>query len=63
MAWGNRPVVQGAVTGFYPYPFVNITDLGFGKVALNGAGIILLLLMVGAIYLLLDKLIARRQIV
>ncbi|ALE04613.1 hypothetical protein AL755_02990 (plasmid) [Arthrobacter sp. ERGS1:01] len=54
-------IAQGAVTGFYPYPFVNITKLGFTTVAVNGVGVILLLLAVGALYLLLDNLIARRQ--
>lgn len=54
-------VAQGAVTGFYPYPFVNIARLGFATVAANGAGVILLLLAVGSLYLLLDNLIARRR--
>lgn len=54
-------VVQGAVTGFYPYPFVNITKLGFTTVAMNGVGVVLLLIAVGALYLFLDNLIARRH--
>lgn len=52
-------VIQGAITGFYPYPFVNITKLGFTTVALNGAGVVVLLLAVGSIYLLVDRLITR----
>lgn len=55
--------MQGSVTGFYPYPFVNISKLGFTTVALNGVGIVSLLLAVGVLYLLLDKLMARRQII
>lgn len=54
-------VVQGAVTGFYPYPFVNISKLGFTTVALNGVGVVSLLLAVGVLYLLLDKFMARHQ--
>lgn len=54
-------VVQGAMTGFYAYPFVNITKLGFTTVAVNGVGVVLLLLAVGSLYLLLDRIIARRQ--
>ncbi len=53
-------VVQGAVTGFYPYPFVNISKLGFATVAVNGAGIVFLLLAVGSLYLFLDKVLARK---
>ncbi|MGG7463286.1 Pr6Pr family membrane protein [Plantibacter sp. YIM 135347] len=54
-------VIQGAITGFYPYPFVNITELGFVTVALNGVGVVLLLLAVGTVYLLADRLITRAQ--
>lgn len=53
-------VVQGAITGFYPYPFVNVSKLGFGTVALNGLGVVALLLAVGAVYWVIDLLIARR---
>ncbi|WP_341976405.1 Pr6Pr family membrane protein [Microbacterium sp. LWO13-1.2] len=52
-------VVQGAVTGFYPYPFVNIDVLGFPTVLINGVGIVALLLAVGSAYKLIDWLISR----
>lgn len=53
-------VAQGAITGFYPYPFVNIDVLGFPTVAINGVGVILLLFAIGAAYLLTDRLLSRR---
>lgn len=55
-------VVQGAITGFYPYPFVNITKIGLAQVAVNGLGVIVLLLAVGALYKLLDWLISRKRV-
>lgn len=51
---------QGLVTGFYPYPFVNIAVLGFPRAALNGLGILALLLAIGAVYVLLDAWISRK---
>ena len=32
-------LVRGVVFDFYPYPFINVTELGWGKVLLNSAGI------------------------
>jgi hypothetical protein len=34
-------LLRGAVAGYYPYPFVNVTKLGYGKVFLN-CGIVLI---------------------
>ena len=33
--------VHGAITGFYPYPFVNVAELGYGKVLINTGGLLL----------------------
>lgn len=54
-------IVQGMVTGFYPYPFVNVEVLGFARAALNGLGIMLLLLAVGACYQVLDTWLSRSR--
>jgi hypothetical protein len=29
-------ILHGKYTGFYPYPFVNVTQLGFNKAMQNG---------------------------
>jgi hypothetical protein len=28
-------LIHGAVTGFYPYPFINVGELGYDKMFLN----------------------------
>jgi hypothetical protein len=28
-------LIRGTFTGFYPYPFINLSELGFNKVLLN----------------------------
>jgi hypothetical protein len=33
--------VHGAITGFYPYPFINVITLGYGKVAVNSGSLLL----------------------
>lgn len=30
-------LLRGAVSGFYPYPFVNVTEIGYGRVLINSA--------------------------
>lgn len=32
-------LIHGAVSGFYPYPFINVDRLGYGKVLLNCLGV------------------------
>jgi len=36
-------ITFGAVTKFYPYPFVNVTELGYNNALLNAAGIVLVI--------------------
>jgi hypothetical protein len=50
---------HGALSGFYPYPFVNVERLGLGTVLVNAVGITVLLVAVGALYWLLDRLLIR----
>ena len=51
--------IHGAFSGFYPYPFVNVTKLGAGRVALNSAGMTLLFLIVGLLLVAIDRALAR----
>jgi hypothetical protein len=49
----------GAATGWYPYPFFNVTRIGYARTLLSALVITLLLLTVGAIYYALDRKLAR----
>jgi hypothetical protein len=33
--------IHGAISGYYPYPFINVTELGYGKVMINTGGLLL----------------------
>lgn len=46
---------HGAVTDWYPYPFVDVTVLGYVTVLRNGVGLIVLLLGVGSVFRWLDQ--------
>ncbi len=60
VAWLVFTLVRGAVIGWYPYPFLQVGDLGYGRVALNCAGITLLFLVLAACYAGIDRLLTRR---
>lgn len=49
LAWLALTLVRGAISGFYPYPFVDVTALGYLRVAAN-------CVVVGAAYLAIAAL-------
>lgn len=53
--------IHGVISGFYPYPFIDLSVLDLSTVARNGAGVMLLLLAVGSVYKALDGVLARHR--
>ena len=47
-------LVYGAISGWYPYPFLDVDEHGYGGVLLNSLGVTALLLAIGAAYSWLD---------
>jgi hypothetical protein len=33
--------VQGAASGYYPYPFINVTDIGYPRALVNAGGLVM----------------------
>jgi len=58
--YGVFNIIRGAWTGFYPYPFLNISELGMGPVTINMLGFTLLYLVGGAVFILLGRALSRR---
>ena len=52
--------IYGALSGWYPYPFIDVGDLGYPRTLLHGAGILLLLLVMGLLYRWLDRKLPTR---
>ena len=48
-------LVLGAISGWYPYPFIDVAKLGYARVLLNAFVVTLLLFVVGAIVRALDS--------
>lgn len=54
--WLAYIFAYGAQTGWYPYPFLNVTNLGFALAVRNVGFVLLLALIAVVVFKLLDKL-------
>lgn len=66
ISWQVYPVVytaytliKGSITGFYPYPFLDVNDLGYGGVAVQLAGLFMTFLLTGIVFVAIGKLQVR----
>lgn len=59
LAWLALTLVRGALTGWYPYPFIDVDDLGYAAVAVNSLGITAMFGVLAAGAMGLDRLLAR----
>ncbi len=41
-------LIRGAIVGWYPYPFLNVSSKGYGRVLADGVGILIAMIAVGA---------------
>lgn len=58
-AWVVYTLVRGAATGWYPYPFLDVTDLGYAVALRNVAVVLVIALAVAALARYLDGRLAR----
>lgn len=61
LAWVLWMLGRGAMTGTYPYGFIDIVDLGTTTALVNLAGVLALGLAVAAGFVGLDKVLSRTQ--
>lgn len=59
LAWLAFTLVRGALIGWYPYPFVDVTALGYSRVAVNCVVITLLFLVLAGVAFGVDRLALR----
>jgi len=55
-------LIHGAITDWYPYPFVDVTKLGYPRALGNLVVVVVLLLAVGAGYVWLDRRLHRTSV-
>lgn len=60
-AWTAYILVLGAISGWYPYPFMNVDRFGFLAVLRNSVLVLVLLLAAGFVYRLLDTRLPPRE--
>lgn len=61
LLWVTYSFGRGAVIDSYPYGFLDVATLGWGKSLVNVAGVLVLGVVIGLIYLGLDRLLSRRR--
>jgi hypothetical protein len=52
--------IHGAITDYYPYPFTDVTQLGYGRVALNSLGLFVAFLGLSLFLIATGKYVSRR---
>lgn len=61
LAYGIYSIVRGPLSGFYPYPFLDVGHLGLAKVLANMALMSALFALLGLGFVFLDGLLKRRR--
>jgi hypothetical protein len=68
LPWLTYPVVyiifiliRGSVSGFYPYPFINVTQLGLQKALINAAGIALVFVTVSLLFITIGNRLTKKN--
>ena len=59
--YGVISIVRGLLTNVYPYPFLNVADLGIGNVLLNMLGLVAVFAVVGPIFIAAAQWISDRK--
>jgi apolipoprotein N-acyltransferase len=61
IAWALVTLVRGATISAYPYGFINVAQHGYGSVLTSIAGVAVLGVIIGFVFLGLDRLRSRMQ--
>ena len=55
-------LIRGAYFGVYPYPFVDVEQLGYARVMLNSLGVTAMILLFSLLFVGISKLLRKSQI-
>ena len=55
-------LVRGAITGLYPYPFINVATLGYNTVFINIAILVAAFLFIGLLFIGISKLSSKKHL-
>jgi hypothetical protein len=54
-------VLTGSFSGFYPYPFINVTNLGLQQVLINAAGITAIFIAISSLFIMMGNLMSKKN--
>ncbi len=54
-------LVRGSFSGFYPYPFINVTNLGLQQVLINAAGITAIFIAISSLFIMMGNLMSKKN--
>ncbi|MEO8823977.1 MAG: Pr6Pr family membrane protein [Ginsengibacter sp.] len=54
-------LIRGAFSGFYPYPFIDVTGLGYQKTILNSLGITIMFVVLFLLFIAFGNIVNRRH--
>ena len=60
LLWGALTLLRGSITGWWPYPFMDVDTHGWGRVLANLAGVAVIFGLVGLVFVALDRWLTRR---
>ena len=61
LAYGAWTLLHGAISGWYPYWFIDVGRLGLGPALLNFGGLLIFFAIVGLIVVAIDRTLGRRD--
>jgi hypothetical protein len=61
LVYAAYSLIHGAVTGFYPYPFINVGELGYDKMFLNMGVLVLVFFGLGLALVGIDRRMGRNN--
>jgi len=61
VGWLGFTLIRGAIAHWYPYPFIDVTQLGYGRAAVNCVWVAVLMLGVAAGATTLDRRLGPRR--
>lgn len=54
-------LIRGNFSGFYPYPFINVSEIGISKALVNGLILLLFFYAVSAFFIFLGRILNKRN--
>jgi hypothetical protein len=62
VGWVVFTMIRGAAIHWYPYPFINVDDLGYARVAVSVVMVAVIFLGLAAAALAFDRAMVRRRL-